>query len=100
MFRQEAETAQRHVQEYVQQKHKKEAELYVKVRSVSHDLLTAHSLIQLACSVLQFAAVLNEKKAKAIEWKQKAEQAQESAQKASNEVSFLHLEYKHACERS
>lgn len=37
--------------------------------------------------VLQFAAVLNEKKAKAIEWKQKAEQAQETAQKASNEVS-------------
>ncbi|KAL3139889.1 DNA repair protein xrcc4 [Trebouxia sp. C0009 RCD-2024] len=62
MFRQEAETAQKHVQDYVQQKHKKEAELYVK-----------------------FAAVLNEKKAKAIEWKQKAEQAQETAQKASNE---------------
>lgn len=37
--------------------------------------------------MLQFAAVLNEKKAKAIEWKQKAEQAQESVQKASNEVS-------------
>ncbi|KAL3154220.1 DNA repair protein xrcc4 [Trebouxia sp. C0010 RCD-2024] len=62
MFRQEAETAQKHVQDYVEQKHKKEAELYVK-----------------------FAAVLNEKKAKAIEWKQKAEQAQETAQKASNE---------------
>lgn len=41
------------------------------------------------CFVPQFAAVLNEKKAKAIEWKQKAEQAQESVQKASNEVNFI-----------
>lgn len=39
--------------------------------------------------MLQFAAVLNEKKAKAIEWKQKAEQAQESVQKVSNEVSSM-----------
>ena len=39
--------------------------------------------------MLQFAAVLNEKKAKAIEWKQKAEQAQESIQKASSEVSCI-----------
>ena len=36
--------------------------------------------------MLQFAAVLNEKKAKAIEWKQIAEQAQDSVQRASNEV--------------
>jgi hypothetical protein len=35
---------------------------------------------------LQFAAVLNEKKAKAVEWKLKAEQAQASVQKASTEV--------------
>ena len=38
---------------------------------------------------MQFAAVLNEKKAKAIEWKQKAEQAQESVQRAGNEVNLL-----------
>ena len=30
-FRQEAETAQKQVQDYVQEKHKREAELYVKV---------------------------------------------------------------------
>ena len=36
---------------------------------------------------MQFAAVLNEKKAKAVEWKLKAEQAQASAQKASTEVN-------------
>ena len=45
MFRQEAEIAQKHVQDYVQQKHKKEAELYVKVRNVSHVLLTAYSSV-------------------------------------------------------
>ena len=48
MFRQEAETAQKHVQDYVEQKHKKEAELYVKARSVSHVLLNAYSSVQLA----------------------------------------------------
>ncbi len=37
--------------------------------------------------MLQFAAVLNEKKAKAVEWKLKAEQAQASVQKASTEVN-------------
>ncbi|KAL0055927.1 hypothetical protein WJX82_005802 [Trebouxia sp. C0006] len=62
LFKKEAETAQRQVQDYVQQKQKREAELYVK-----------------------FAAVLNEKKAKAVEWKLKAEQAQASVQKASTE---------------
>ncbi len=36
---------------------------------------------------MQFAAVLNEKKAKAVEWKLKAEQAQMSVQKASAEVN-------------
>jgi len=39
--------------------------------------------------ILQFAAVLNEKKAKAVEWKLKAEQAQASVQKASTEVSTV-----------
>lgn len=62
MFRREAESAQQQVQDYVEQKHKREAELYVK-----------------------FAAVLNEKKAKAVEWKLKAEQAQAAVQKASTE---------------
>ena len=38
--------------------------------------------------LVQFAAVLNEKKAKAVEWKLKAEQAQASVQKASTEVSI------------
>ena len=31
LFKKEADTAQRQVQDYVQQKHKREAELYVKV---------------------------------------------------------------------
>ncbi|KAL0031673.1 hypothetical protein WJX79_000177 [Trebouxia sp. C0005] len=61
-FRKEADIAQQQVQDYVQHKQKREAELYVK-----------------------FAAVLNEKKAKAVEWKLKAEQAQASVQKASTE---------------
>lgn len=40
VFRQEAETAQKLVQEYVQQKHQKEAELYIKVGTASQFLLT------------------------------------------------------------
>lgn len=75
------------MQDYVQQKHKKEAELYIKVGTASQFLLRSHaSDYSWWRLVLQFAAVLNEKKAKAIEWKQIAEQAQESVQRASNEV--------------
>lgn len=54
MFRQEAQTAQKHVQDYVQQKHKKEAELYVKVRTACQILLTLWNMLQLT---LFYAAV-------------------------------------------
>lgn len=47
VFRQEAETAQKQVQDYVQQKHQKEAELYIKVSTASHFLLTVCQLFQL-----------------------------------------------------
>lgn len=51
--------------------------------------------------MLQFAAVLNEKKAKAIEWKQIAEQAQDSVQRAGNEVCSVSTTVadSHLCKR-
>lgn len=98
-FQQEASIAQQQVQRYVEQKEQREAELYVKVERVLRHFCSwsgkvLHWQLTIWCC-MQFAAILNEKKAKTLEWKAKAEQAQDTAQRATNKVqcSCLILPY-------
>jgi len=56
---------------------------------ISHAATLCSTVMVDSWVISQFAAVLNEKKAKAVEWKLKAEQAQASVQKASTEVKTV-----------